>query len=202
MNETTAIERLRDGHLDALELLVRRYCLRGVRAAYLIVGDRSLAEDVVQTKFVELAVKIRQFDASREFSPWFLRSVVNAALNAAKRGSRIVSLEDVQELRLPAMDSWLARIEPGPEIALENKEMHEDVMRALELLTPMQRAAIICRYYLELDAQEMTESLDISRSSVKWRLHSARRRLRALLRRYAPSPADAGSRPPMRSDEE
>ena len=202
MNETAAIELLRDGNLDALELLVRDHYLRGVRVAYLILGDRSQAEDVVQTKFVELPEKIRHFDASREFSPWFLRSVVNAAINAAKRGSRMVSLEDDQELRPPAMDSWLARIEPGPEVALEAKETREDVMRALELLTPVQRAAIICRDYLELDEQEMTESLHIPRSSVKWRLHSARKRLRALLCRYGPSPAKAVSRHSMRSDEE
>ena len=202
MNETAAIELLRDGNLDALELLVRDHYLRGVRVAYLILGDRSQAEDVVQTKFVELPEKIRHFDASREFYPWFLRSVVNAAINAAKRGSRVVSLEDGQDLRLPAMDSWLARIEPGPEAALETKEIREDVMRALGLLTPQQRAAVVCRYYLELDEQEMTETLDISRSSVKWRLHSARKRLRALLHRYAPPLANASSRHPMRSDEE
>src|SRR3990172_3233632 len=106
MSESTAIERLKAGHLDALELLVRRYYLRGVRAAYLVLGDRGQAEDVVQTKFVELPENVRHFDTSRDFSPRFLRSVVNAAINAAKRRSRTVSLEEDQELRLPAMDSW------------------------------------------------------------------------------------------------
>ena len=202
MNESTAIERLKDGDLDALELLVRRYYLKGVRAAYLIIGDRSLAEEVVQTKFVELPENIRHFDGGRAFSPWFHRSVVNAAINAAKRRSRTVSLEEIQELRPLPIDDWLTQIDPSPEAALETKETHDDVMRALGLLNPDQRAAIISRYYLELDEKEMAESLQISRSSVKWRLHVARKRLRNLLDRYAPAPANANSRPSTRSDEE
>ena len=202
MLERTAIELLKDGRLDALELLVQRYYLKGVRTAYFIVEDRSLAEDIVQTKFVELPETIRHFDVNRAFSPWFLRSVVNAAINAAKQRNRTVALEVNQMVRLPPIDSWLARTDPGPEEALESKEMHEDVIRALRALSPEQRAAIVSRYYLELGEQEMVESLHISRSNVKWRLHAAKQRLRRLLHLHAPSPTKAPGRPSPRSGEE
>ena len=58
---------------------------RAIRAAYLIVRDRALAEDLVQTAFLRAYDRIGQFDPSRPFAPWFLRSVVNDAVKAAMR---------------------------------------------------------------------------------------------------------------------
>ena len=49
MEDQIAISRLKQGDLNGLEALVRRYQARAVHAAYMIVYDRSLAEDVVQT---------------------------------------------------------------------------------------------------------------------------------------------------------
>jgi RNA polymerase sigma factor (sigma-70 family) len=80
MKDQIAISRLKQGDLNGLETLVSRYQARAVHAAYLIVHDRPLAEDVVQMAFVKVAERIHQFDEQRPFSPWFFRIVVNDAL--------------------------------------------------------------------------------------------------------------------------
>jgi RNA polymerase sigma-70 factor (ECF subfamily) len=68
MEDQIAISRLKQGDLSGLEGLVRRYQARAVHAAYVIVQDRPLAEDVVQTAFVKAAERIQQFDErSRPF---------------------------------------------------------------------------------------------------------------------------------------
>jgi RNA polymerase sigma-70 factor, ECF subfamily len=54
-----------------------------VRAACLITRDVALAEDVVQEAFLQAYRSIRHFDLSRPFGPWFMRSVVHAAVKAA-----------------------------------------------------------------------------------------------------------------------
>ena len=69
MDDQSAISRLKQGDLRGLETLVEHYQVRAVHAAYLILYDRSLAEDVVQASFVKVAERIHQFDAERPFAP-------------------------------------------------------------------------------------------------------------------------------------
>ena len=93
MGEREAIDRLKEGEVDALEPLVRRYHARAGRAAYLIVRDHALAEDVAQGSFVRAYERIGTFDASRPFGPWFMRIVVNEAIKAARERERTASYE-------------------------------------------------------------------------------------------------------------
>ncbi len=74
MDESRAIARLKRSDIAGLETLVRAYQLRAARTAYLIVRDRALAEDIVQSAFVRVFEHIDQFDARRPFGPWFLRT--------------------------------------------------------------------------------------------------------------------------------
>ena len=87
MEDQIAISRLKQGDLNGLVTLVSRYQAQAVHAAYIIVYDRPLAEDVVQTAFVKVAERIQQFDDGRPFAPWFFRIVVNDALKLAKKRS-------------------------------------------------------------------------------------------------------------------
>ena len=82
MDERGEIGRLKAGDIGGLEALVGRYHARAVGAAYLVVRDRALAEDVAQSAFVKAYEKIASFDAERPFGPWFMRMVVNDAVKA------------------------------------------------------------------------------------------------------------------------
>lgn len=92
-DERLAVDRLRSGDISGLEVLVQRHQLQATRAAYLVVRDRQLAEDIVCDAFLRCCERIQHFDASRPFAPWFLRMVVNDALKAAERRARHVSLD-------------------------------------------------------------------------------------------------------------
>lgn len=69
LSDYQAIIRLKRGDLTGLDALIERYQLRAVRATYLIVRDRPLAQDIVQESFVQLGRKIHKFDQARPFPP-------------------------------------------------------------------------------------------------------------------------------------
>ncbi len=92
MDERAVVGRLKGGDIGGLEALVRTHQTRAVRAAYLGVRDRPLAEGVVQSAFVKVYEKIKSFDTQRPFAPWFMKTVVNGAIKAAKRRERAVPL--------------------------------------------------------------------------------------------------------------
>ena len=55
------------------------------------------------------------------------------------------------------------------------------VRKALTELTAKQRTEIVIRFYLEMNETEMAKTLHRPRSTVKWRLYTARQRLKSLL---------------------
>jgi RNA polymerase sigma-70 factor (ECF subfamily) len=177
MEEQKAIARLKKGDIGGLEVLVTRYQVQAVRAAYLITRDRALAEDVVQAAFLRVYERIGQFDARRPFAPWFLRSVVNDAVKMAVRREREVQLEDDES---GSGEGWPDPA-PDPLSLIAAAETREAVWAALSGLPPAQRAAIVLRYYLDLGESDMAEHLAAPTGTVKWRLHAARQRLRVLL---------------------
>jgi RNA polymerase sigma-70 factor, ECF subfamily len=181
-NEQQAIAQLKHGHLAGLAVLVQTYQVQAVHAALLIVGDRGAAEEVVQEAFLRAYRKIGQFDDRRPFGPWFLRSVIHAALKVAAKQNRIEPLEEPPAASRAA--EWLIDPGLGPQEIAEAEEVREAVWQALAQLTPDQRAAVVLRYFLDEDENEMIQALNRPRSTVKWWLHAARQRLRDILRPF------------------
>ena len=175
--EQQAIARLKQADLAALEFLVNRYQAQAVHTAYLILGDLSLAEDIAQAAFLKAARKIGQFDPERPFRSWFLRIVVNDAIKTARAQQRFVPLDEPS----PAVLAWLKDPALQPEEMVEAAELRQSVWNALKCLSPEQRAVIIQRHFLEMDEADMVKELQLPPSTVKWWLHSARRRLKGLL---------------------
>lgn len=184
LEETQAIARLKNGDLDGLEVLITSYQVKAVHAAYLVTGDAEMAQDVVQDAFLHAAEKITQFDESRPFGPWFLKSVINAALKAAKRRGRMVPLDPSQNEGTDAFVNWLTDAGPRPEQMMEIKETQRVVWNALKQLSPEQRAVIILHHYLGMDAEEITNKVHRPTTTVYWWLRTARNRLRELLSPY------------------
>lgn len=181
MEDQIAISRLKQGDLNGLDTLVSRYQAQAVHAAYMIVYDRPLAEDVVQTAFIKVAERIEQFDDKRPFAPWFFRIVVNDALKLAKKRKRNVSLEEQMDRPTAQLARWFA--DPGlqPEQWMEQKETRQIILKAINSLPPGQRAVIVMRYFLDMSMSDMSAEMKRPLSTIKWWLRDARKRLRGLI---------------------
>jgi len=177
MSDAVAIQRLKAGDIGGLETLVTRYQARATKAAFLILHDEQLAEDVVQDTFVHLYRQIRMFDTTRPFEPYLMRSVVNAALNTVKQSAAWVQVGDQDE---ECMEQLLAQT-ANSEADMITFELRQEIKSSLAQLPPRQRAVIVQRYYLEMSEQEMARVLDTPPGTVKWLLNQARARLRKLL---------------------
>src|SRR5262245_33341635 len=179
-DERATIARLRAGDAGGLEPLVRAHQLRATRAAYLVLHDRSLAEEVVQGAFLKAFERIDQFDPDRRFAPWFLASVLHDAVKAARRRDRHRPLDALAGPDGGAAGRLAGR-EPTPEERWERAETAAEVRAALAELPAPQRAAVVARYYLGLSEADAAMAFDCPAGTLKWRLHAARARLRLLL---------------------
>lgn len=176
MTDEEALEALRDGDASAMQLLVERHQLRGLRLAYQITRDRSSAEEVVAEAFVTIYQRIRTGRASGPpFAPWFTRIVVNRAISTARRAKTYRRL-----LRLVGRDIE-ASVDPEAEAARHERE--RAVATAMSTLPANERAALALKYYLDLDERGVAELLGWPLGTVKTRLHRGRQRLRRRLER-------------------
>lgn len=178
MPDREAIRSLKQGDIRGLEILIARYQVKAIRAAYFVVQDEQLAEDIVQDTFLNIYHYIQTFDEKRPFEPYLMRSVVNAALKTARQRSMEVSLDGKgNDGHLDALLSEAASVEGQAECA----ELRGSILAAISKLPPRQRAAVVQRYYLDMGEEEIAMSLEAAPGTVKWLLHTARARLRALL---------------------
>jgi RNA polymerase sigma-70 factor (ECF subfamily) len=182
MEDKIAISLLKQGNLNALEHLVNRYQTRAVHAAYMIIFDQSLSEDVAQSAFLKVTEHIHQFDETRPFAPWFFRIVLNDALKIAKKQKKDVSLEEELDKSATQLAEWLTDPAIKPERLVEKKESDQIVLKAVQSLPPEQRAVIVMRYVLEMSEAEMALKINRPLSTIKWRLRDARKRLYNLIK--------------------
>jgi RNA polymerase sigma-70 factor (ECF subfamily) len=142
------------GSASDLEALFHAHWPTAHRAAYLVVHDAALAEDVAQEAFLAAIRNLDRFDRRRPFGPWLHRIVVNRAIDAA----RARALRRESELTERA-------------VAAEDPEPADSaVLRALGGLPPEQRAVVVLRYLLGYTPGEIARLLDLPRGTVNSRL--------------------------------
>jgi RNA polymerase sigma-70 factor (sigma-E family) len=134
--------------------LYRRLVPDAVRLAYLMTGDRVLAEDLAQDAFVRLAGRFDHIRSSDAFPTYLRRTVVNLVRNHYRR----------QKVERAYLES--EKIEPRPESPPDLAAL-ETVRTALLLLPYRQRAAIVLRYFEDLSEQQIGELLNCRPGTVK-----------------------------------
>ena len=179
--QNDAIAALQRGEIAGLATLVDLHQLNARRTAYLILGDRAAAEDVVAEAFLRVFDRIGRFDSTRSFEPWFYRIVVNLAIDDRRRRSRSRRDDTIAETAVDAVD-------------LEARELRADIDAELRALPPDERAVVVLRYFLDLDERAIADAVGCPVGTVKSRLHRARERLRVRLTTpepiWAPSPSE------------
>jgi RNA polymerase sigma-70 factor, ECF subfamily len=143
-----------DGSVEAMEELFGRYWPGAHRAAWLVVRDAALAEDVAQEAFLSAVRALHRFDRRRPFGPWLHRIVVNRAIDHAR--AREVRREVPAEL-------------VGEPAAVASSSAG-DVVGALAALPPEQRAVVVLRHLLGYTPGEIARLLRLPRGTVNSRL--------------------------------
>ena len=142
------------GSVSDLEALFDAHWPRAHRAAYLVVHDAALAEDIAQEAFLAALRNLDRFDRRRPFGPWLHRIVVNRAIDAAR--ARALRREAELTVGAPAAP------DPDP--------VDDAILQALGNLPPEQRAVVVLRHLLGYTPGEIARILDVPRGTVNSRL--------------------------------
>jgi RNA polymerase sigma-70 factor (sigma-E family) len=153
----------------AVAALYRAQAVSLIRLAYLMLGDRAAAEDVVQDAFFGLYRRWDRLADPRGALPYVRSSVLNGCRSALRRralGHRLTAYQP------PAGSA---------EAAVLSREEREEVMRAVRQLPDRQREALVLRFYLDLPDLEIARVMGIRPGTVRSAMHRALKALGHLL---------------------
>jgi RNA polymerase sigma-70 factor (ECF subfamily) len=188
-DEADWIKMARAGDQSAFGRLVVAYQTPVYNLAYRMLGNAAEAEEAAQETFLRAYTNLRSYDPQRRFRSWLLSIASHYCIDRLRR-RRITWLPLEDEIavagdsttRLSSSQSEVAKVSltsgsPNPEAVVAEREREAYIQRLLAGLSPTDRAAITLRYWNDCSYEEIAETLNLTVSAVKSRLHRARRAL-------------------------
>ena len=177
MNDEIAwVLQAQQGSDEAFTQLVEAYQKPVYNLCYRMLGEPEMAEDAAQETFLRAYQNLHRYDSSRAFGTWILSIAAHYCIDRLRKKKFSVFSMDVEdedgtpfEVADPAS--------PNPEVESVTKEDRDRLHILLKDLDTTDRAAVIMRYWYDYSEVEIAQSLKLTVSAVKSRLHRSRRAL-------------------------
>ncbi|MBI4772143.1 MAG: sigma-70 family RNA polymerase sigma factor [Chloroflexi bacterium] len=190
-DETIWLSRARAGDGPAFSRLVEVYQTPIYNLCYRMLGEAGEAEDAAQETFLRAYSRLNRYDPERSFKTWLFSIASHHCIDRLRKRRFIFLSVDEPLPPHPALQDS----QPGPEQMALRHERSASIQRLLARLSPEDRAVVVMRYWYDLSYEEISASTGSTVSSVKSRLHRARRALGQML---APDPAPLPALAPER----
>lgn len=164
------------GNIKAYESLVIRYQKRLIGVAFQMLGNWEDAREAAQDSFVKAYQAVGDFDASKTFSTWLYRILINTCIDYRRRRNSVRDAIGIAPFQLGYLEP-----KTPEEDALESDDCRI-VRNAMETLSPRHRAVVTLRDLEGLSSREVSQIMDCSEATVRVHLFNARRKLRKALR--------------------
>ncbi|MCP4003574.1 MAG: sigma-70 family RNA polymerase sigma factor [bacterium] len=190
LTDLQLVKQAQAGSHPAFETLVRRYSERAYRAAYRVVRDSDVAEDILQEGLIKAYRGLRKFENRSSFYTWLYRIVVNLALDRRRREKRAPSVEwdDAVAHQVEPRSTIAAPV--NPELSSRRLEVRELVAEGIQKLPDGQREVLLLREVEGYSYEEIAQSMKISKGTVMSRLHYARKKMISFLSEHGVEPED------------
>lgn len=138
-----------------VDALYREHGAAAFRLGYLLTGERSRAEDLVQDAFVRVLARVRHIREPELMRAYLTRTIVNLAKNEYRRQGRLRAFVSS------------GRGAPPPSSELPDVEARDELHRQLLGLPWRQRAALVLRYCEDRSEAEVADALGTSPKAVR-----------------------------------
>jgi RNA polymerase sigma-70 factor (ECF subfamily) len=168
------VEQVSAGDRVAFSELYRRYASSALGLAARILGEQTMAEEVLQEVFLSVWRRAGAYDPARgSVRSWVFAQIHHRSVDAVRR-------EEAERRRATSTVQREAVEDDLEEVIEEGwlRSRREQVRRALQSLSPEQRQMIELAYYRGLTQTQVASEAGVPLGTVKSRTLSAMRRMR------------------------
>jgi RNA polymerase sigma-70 factor (ECF subfamily) len=171
--DPAVLKKAQQGDREAFASIVRAYETPIYNYIVRLTGDRSLAEDLTQEVFVRVFNGLPKFSLRCKFTTWLFQVTKNRVLDEIRARDRRpsgLSFDDVPPIEIFDQPA-------------ERSETINAIWRAVEELPTDLKMALLLRDVVGMPYNEIADSLEITLSTVKWRIFKAREEVQLSLAR-------------------
>lgn len=169
----------RQGSDEAFTQLVERHQAHVYNLCYRMLGEAEAAEDAAQETFLRAYQNLYRYDRSRPFTTWLLSIGAHYCIDRLRR-RKLPAFSMDEERDDGTTFEFADPASLDPEAESVEREERDRLHRLLSKLDATDRAAVILRYWYDCSEVEIAQSLKLTVSAVKSRLHRSRRALAGL----------------------
>lgn len=158
---------------QAFAELVGEFYEAAFRWAFTRLNDADLAQDAVQEAFVVAYQMLHQLKEPKAFAGWFKQIVLSQTYRLLRDTRPLTHAVDISQEMMTS--------EPGPVALVENDELKERVMTAVQALPEKEQIVTRLFYLNGYSQKEIARLLELPLTTVKKRLQYARQNLRGIL---------------------
>jgi RNA polymerase sigma-70 factor (ECF subfamily) len=175
-DELTWVIQAQQGSDEAFTRLVEEHQTHVYNLCYRMLGEPEAAEDAAQESFLRAYQNLQRYDRNRPFATWLLSIAAHYCIDRLRRRKlSVFSLDEENDDGVAFEIADPASPNPGAESV--KREERDRLHILLKDLDATDRAAIVLRYWNDYSEIEIADSLNLTVSAVKSRLHRARRAL-------------------------
>jgi len=184
--EVEWIERCQRGEREPFGLLAQKYRGRVFSMIFRLVGRRNEVEDLAQEIFIKAFVAIGSYNFQASFGTWLSQISVNHCYDFLRRErtSRVSFYGAMTEERQRELEAKLETPELGGLNSEQRLAMRDLVSRLLDRAPVQDRILLTLKELEDLSVEEIGAILKLKPSTVKVRLHRARKRMLRDLNRW------------------
>jgi len=188
MDERSLIEGMARGDRAAFRDFVEQYKKKVYYLALDMAGNPVDAEDISQEVFLKVFRSFATFRKDAKLGSWLYRVTYNASIDHLRRKKFVPEPvgDDVLESRSQEDAGLPPRGAMDPALAAESSLLQARISKALEKVSPQEKAVFLLRHYDDLMLKDIASSLGLSIGSVKSYLFRAVRKLQKELGGSAP----------------
>jgi RNA polymerase sigma-70 factor (ECF subfamily) len=175
-----------DGRESAFREILTRYERPVFSLVYRMVRDRSLAEDLAQEAFIKAFKAVDRYDPKYKFSSWIFKIANNLTIDhLRKRKLDTVSIDgsphatDAEQRAQTRL--VIESTDEDPLEYVQNRELGSQIERAIGLLRPEYKTAVLLRHVEGYAYEEIADIMEVPLGTVKTYLHRARKELKDCL---------------------
>ncbi len=169
--------------IEAFEILVKRFKDPLTNFVFRFVGDKNVANDIVQDTMIKFYLNKDSYKSFAKFSTWIYTIAGNLAKNELKRRKRrtIYSLnKDTNEDEKPLQVE--DKMFPSPDRVADSSIKHEYIQKALMKVKEVYREVVILRDIQGLSYEEIAQITGLTIGTVKSRINRGRAQLQKYLK--------------------